>query len=423
MEANLQKKSTQPRQDRTITVDFNNTETYQHLIGNGKAFIEFVVAFIISIDFQLKHKKNCPGGFSLTRHSHYARARLNDLIIWRIQCTHCKAVFTVLPHFVLRYRKMHPEIAEKTLRAACGGLSLELCSVLFNVSAMSVYRMMCGIGRHCLVTLISRCDIPLPPYLLADEKHAKCLGEKVYLPTIVTGRVIWHLGYVTDKSAAAFKGSYGKFRQSAQHLDPGYRVKGILTDGFESTIKSLRSLFPGVRIGNCVLHAAKKVNGKIKAIPSALRKNLSFQFYDLFQKALERKSMVIFSFSQKLRRFAEKVKKVAGTENADRISEWIKEKKTGWFALLEDVNIPATSTLLDQAHNAVDRKLFMMKGFHHKKGSQEQFINALAILHNLIPYQRRARNAGKCGIQVEGGKLPSRNWFLSLQILTSGGFQ
>lgn len=318
---------------------------------------------------------------------------------------------------------MRPEVAEKTLRAACGGLSLELCSVLFNVSGMSIYRLICGIGRHSLVTLLSGCGLPLPRYLLADEKHGKCRTEKIYLPTIVTGRIIWHLGYVTDKSAAAFKRSYGNFRQSAQHVAPNYQVKGILTDGFESTIKSLRSLFPGARIGNCILHAAKKVNGKIKAISSSLREELSFQFYNLFRKARKRKGLRVFSFSQKLRRFEEKVKKVADIENGKRISEWIKEKKAGWFTLLEDANMPVTSTLLDQAHNAIDRKLFMMKGFHHPKGSQEQFINGLAILYNLVPYQRRAKNAGRCGIEVEGGKLPSSNWLLSLQILTSGGFQ
>jgi len=63
-----------------------------------------------------------------------------------------------------------------------------------------------------------------------------------------------------------------------------------------------------------------------------------------------------------------------------------------------------------------------MKGFHHKEGRQDQFMNGIAILHNLIPYQRRAKNAGKCGIQVEGGKIPAHDWLLNLQILTSGGF-
>ena len=55
------------------------------------------------------------------------------------------------------------------------------------------------------------------------------------------------------------------------------------------------------------------------------------------------------------------------------------------------------STLLDQAHNAIDRKLFTMKGFHHPGGSQTAFLTGLAHLYNLIPYQRRALNAGDVG--------------------------
>ena len=85
--------------------------------------------------------------------------------------------------------------------------------------------------------------------------------------------------------------------------------------------------------------------------------------------------------------------------------------------------MPVTSTVLDQAHNAIERKLCMMKGFHHPSGSQAAFLTGLAHLYNLIPYQRRALNAGKCGVEVEGGRLPTADWMLNLQILTSGGYQ
>src|SRR4030095_6893502 len=40
-----------------------------------------------------------------------------------------------------------------------------------------------------------------------------------------------------------------------------------------------------------------------------------------------------------------------------------------------------------------------------------------------IPYQRRAKHAGQCVVEVEGGKVPTRDWFLNLQILTSGGWR
>jgi hypothetical protein len=91
--------------------------------------------------------------------------------------------------------------------------------------------------------------------------------------------------------------------------------------------------------------------------------------------------------------------------------------------VLADPQMPVTSTLLDQAHNAIERKLFAMKGFHHPKGSQRAFLTGLAHLYNLVPYQRRAHHAGQCGVEVEGGRVPTRDWFLNLQILTSGGFR
>src|SRR5262245_19535441 len=44
------------------------------------------------------------------------------------------------------------------------------------------------------------------------------------------------------------------------------------------------------------------------------------------------------------------------------MSDLFQEKKAGWYAILADPQMPVTSTLLDQAHNAVERKLFAMKG-------------------------------------------------------------
>src|SRR5438552_10632400 len=201
------------RQNRTITVDFHNEATYNQLLDDTKAFVEFVLAFLLALGFQLLHKASCSEGGSLTRHSHYARVRLGGLTLWRVQCTTCKAVFTVLPHFVLRYRQMRPDIARDALLATHGGLSLELCAVIHHISPMALYRLVCALGQQSLVTVLMRCGLPLPTYILADEKHSRCLTEKVYLPTIVSGRVIWHLGYTEEASAAACAESYGRFHR------------------------------------------------------------------------------------------------------------------------------------------------------------------------------------------------------------------
>ena len=309
------------REDHTVTVDFRSKAAYYRLITDGRAFVAFVVGFIISIGFELKHKPGCTGGFSLTRHSHYERARLNGVPIRRVQCTKCGAVFTVLPHFVLRYRKMSPAAAKDALISVHGGLSLENTAVLLKISPMSVYRLVCGIGSVGMVTLLTRCGLPLPEVFEADEKHGTCLTEKVYLPTVVCGHIIWHIGYAEDKSAAAFEASYGQFRQAGLTHDPSWNVRGILTDSFESTVGTMKKLFPGARIGNCLLHAAKAVGRKLKNVPAAVRESLSRQFFRMFQDSREKKGLKVFSFGQKLRRFKEKVLQAAGSLNAERIGD------------------------------------------------------------------------------------------------------
>ena len=413
----------QTRENRTLTIDFQNEATYFQLRGDGKAFLECILAFVMSLGFQLKHKATCSGGGCLTRHSHYARVRLGGVTIWRIQCTTCKAVCTILPHFVLRYRQMRPEVARDALLATHGGLSLELCAVLYHISPIALYRLLCAFGHHRLVTVLTRCGLPLPTYFLADEKHSRCLTNKVYLPTIVCGRVLWHLGYTEAASTATFTQSYREFQQAALQQEPLYRVRGILTDGFDSTTSSMRTLFPGARLGNCLRHAINKLPGKLVAIASPGRKALRSQCHTLLYRARQHKGLRAFALGQRLRHFADRVTQSAGEANGERVRRWFQEKTAGWYVVLAAPQMPVTSTLLDQAHNAIERKLFAMKGFHHSTGSHQAFLTGLAHLYNLIPYQRRAIHAGQCGVEVEGGRVPTADWFLNLQILTSGGFR
>ena len=287
------------RENRTITVDFQDQSTYFQLIHDGKAFIEFVLAFILSLGFQLNHKATCTGGGCLTRHSHYARLRLGGLIIWRIQCTSCDAVFTVLPHFVLRYRRMSPDVARQALIATHGGLSLEWCATIFHISPMALYRLVCAFGQHSLVTVLLKCHLPLPVYFLADEKHSRCLTGRVYLPTIVSGRVMWHLGYSSSKSAVAFTASYGQFQQVASQKDPCYEVQGVLIDGFDSTSSSMRTLFPRARLGHCLRHAINKLPDKLTGLATPMRKGLRSKFHSLLHRCRTRKSLRVVALGQR----------------------------------------------------------------------------------------------------------------------------
>ena len=154
-----------------------------------------------------------------------------------------------------------------------------------------------------------------------------------------------------------------------------------------------------------------------------VRQALRTRFHTLLYRARQRKSLRVFALGQRLRHFTDHVATTAGERNGERVRRWFQEKKAGWYAVLADPQMPVTSTLLDQAHNAIDRKLFMMKAFHHPYGSQRPFLTGLAHLYNLVPYQCRAQHAGQCGVEVAGGRVPTADWMLNLQILTSGGFR
>ena len=47
------------RENRPITVDFQNEATYFQLLGDGKAFVELIIAFVLALGFQLQHKATC----------------------------------------------------------------------------------------------------------------------------------------------------------------------------------------------------------------------------------------------------------------------------------------------------------------------------------------------------------------------------
>jgi hypothetical protein len=88
-------------------------------------------------------------------------------------------------------------------------------------------------------------------------------------------------------------------RQAAFEHDPPSKVKGMLTDGFESTRNSLRRLFPKARLGSCWLHAVMKLPGKRKAISSEVRQGLSHQCATLLFGRCQRKNLRVVALGQK----------------------------------------------------------------------------------------------------------------------------
>jgi hypothetical protein len=183
----------------------------------------------------------------------------------------------------------------------------------------------------------------------------------------------------------------------------------------------MRTLFPGARLGMCLRPALRTLPQTLAAILSPLRKALRTQCHTLWYRARQRQGVRVFALGQRVRHCVAHVTTTAGPANGERVRRWLQDQKAGGAAVLADPQMPATSPLLDQVQHTIERKLFAMQGFPHPGGSQAALLTGLAPLSHLLPYPRRAKNAGLWGVDVEGGRVPTSDWMLHLHILTSGG--
>lgn len=409
--------------NRTIVVNFGDENQYQNIISDRISFLEFVVAYILSLGAQLLHKASCTGsGNCFTRHSHYVRVKCG-ITIWRIQCKECGAVFTVMPSILIRYFRHRADRVKNALIAYHGGLSFENCSICFDISGMSLYRFICSLGKYPLSHVLYESGLQLPENIWADEKHSKCKGQKGYIPLVSSGHTTWHIDYVESVDDETLHQSYQQFAQETRQIDPDYEPKTINHDGFQSTINALKRCFSGASFLLCWLHAFKSLARLLKILPE----DVVFQITANLRQILKRSHSVglrsVLSLRSSLSQFYWRYVAVLVPANLfDPLKNWIDSRRATFS---ESMKYPVPLSYgypIDHICNHLDRKLFMMKHFHHPDADRVSFLKGFALIHNFIPYQRFARNARKCPAEVDGAILPHPDWFVSLLILTAGGY-
>ena len=89
--------------------------------------------------------------------------------------------------------------------------------------------------------------------------------------------------------------------------EPSYQVRGVLTDGFDSTTSSMRTLFPTARLGSCLRHALNKLPDKLMGVSAPVRQGLRAQFHALLHRCRQRTSLRVVALGQHLRHFADRI--------------------------------------------------------------------------------------------------------------------
>src|SRR5207248_9005016 len=98
-----------------------------------------------------------------------------------------------------------------------------------------------------------------------------------------------------------------------------------LTDAFDSTTKSMRTLCPGARLGYCLRHALNKLPGKLTAIASPVRKALRSQCHTLLYRARQRKSLRVRALGQRFRHCADHVTQTPAAANGERAQRGVRQ--------------------------------------------------------------------------------------------------
>lgn len=133
---------------------------------------------------------------------------------------------------------------------------------VFGRDAMYWYWLQQGLGRFSLLGTTVKTPTHLPKDLVADEKHSRLGGERVYIAMAAGAECILRASVVGSASEAALTQAYGVFAQEAKALDPKYTPETVNPDGWSATQGAWRTLFPSITVILCFLHAFLKIRDR-----------------------------------------------------------------------------------------------------------------------------------------------------------------
>ena len=135
---------------------------------------------------------------------------------------------------------------------------------VFGRNDMCWERMELRFGRNSIVGTTVKQAENLPQDVLADEKHTRLNGEKVYVATTVGSDCVLGASVALRADADSLTEAYGHFKTEAQYLAENYQPQTVNTDGWQPTQSAWQSLFPTITIILCFLHSFIKIRDRCK---------------------------------------------------------------------------------------------------------------------------------------------------------------
>ena len=191
-----------------------------------------------------------------------------------------------------------------------------------------------------------------PKDVIADEKHSKRKGKKVYVATTVGNDVISGAALSPSASAKDLTVAYQEFADEAKNVDPDYLPKTVNTDGWDATQKAWLKLFPGITIILCHLHAFLGIKRRCSKKLRKLYFEIGDRVWVIYREETKK------SFSQRIRRLREQADK--NVKNDIVLSEILTlcDKKERFIVAYDHPDAYRTSNMSDRLMRWMDEYLF-----------------------------------------------------------------
>jgi hypothetical protein len=327
--------------------------------------------------------------------------------------------FTIAPSFVMPYMTGYTDDVEYALFLRRFGVPYWALTHVFGRDDNYWERIEQRLGKNSVVgTTVKQTD-HLPEDVLADEKHTRLNGEKVYVATTVGADCVLGASVTLRADTDSLAEGYSHFQTEAQDLDEDYAPQTVNTDGWEATQSAWQRLFPQITVILCFLHSFLKIRDRCQRMTEHFSE-ICKRVWDIYHADNEQ---TFRAQIQDLETWAPKhLQKGTGLDAILKLCS-----KASQFATAYDhPSAYRTSNMLDRHMDRMDRCFYSAQYFHGHLMTAEFKIRAWALLHNFQPYCPRAQVAAtyRSPAHKLNGFVYHDNWLQNLLVSSSmGGFR
>lgn len=322
-------------------------------------------------------------------------------------------VFTVAPAFIMPYMTAAVTEVEKALLLMRFHVPCWALAYVFGRDAMYWYRLAQGLGRFSVVGTTVKAPQRLPRDLVADEKHSRLDGQKIYIATTAGAECILGASVADTAAEAALTQAYGVFAEEARALDPVYAPETVNTDGWAATQGAWKHLFPSITVILCFLHAFLKIRDRATKALSGYFEQVGKRVWQAYRAPGKA------SFAQRLRRLREWAERTLPESPMKTHTLDLCRKRVQFSRSYDHARAHRTSNLVDRLMKFLDRACFNAQYFHGTLTSAELRVRALALLWNFCPSSPgtvKKHHRRQCPAERLNGKRYADNWLENLLV-------